>query len=245
MFERSVRARSARISILLIHKFTRITYTTHDTLSYHSLELKCHEILNSRFALEHTRSNTGTTCTIKMRIPFKMEAPIAVYYRLTSFYQNYNSYFASRDSLQLMGENSDASTCAAVNSDYNRIGVTEENCDPATDAGCEYMFPCGLISNSMFNDTFTLETQSDSSSCTCATADQDQIPARFDCAECQTWPKSNVSLRTDDIYWHSDDDFFDAYVVFEREARESQSFLSLQHALCCQKYSNNNSLYLL
>ena len=98
------------------------------------------------------------------------------YYRLTSFYQNYNSYFSSRDSLQLMGENSDASTCAAVNSDYNRIGVTEENCDPATDAGCEYMFPCGLISNSMFNDTFTLETQSDSSSCTCATQTKIRFP---------------------------------------------------------------------
>ena len=33
------------------------------------------------------------------------------------------------------------------------------------------------------------------------------------------------------------------YVVFEREARVFQSYLSLQHALCCQKYSNTNSNY--
>ena len=201
------------------------TLTLHNSsiTSYHTTHFTCNTTPPSQHVTKYfTRSNTGTTCTIKMRIPFKMEAPIAVYYRLTSFYQNYNSYFSSRDSLQLMGENSDASTCAAVNSDYNRIGVTEENCDPATDAGCEYMFPCGLISNSMFNDTFTLETQSDSSSCTCATADQDQIPERFDCTECQTWPKSNVSLRTDNIYWHSDDDFFDAYVVFERSCSSAQ-----------------------
>ena len=156
-----------------------------------------------------------------MRIPFKMEAPIAVYYRLTSFYQNYNSYFSSRDSSQLMGKNSDANTCAAVNPKYNRIGVTQENCDPATDAGCEYMFPCGLISNSMFNDTFTLETQSDSSTCTCGSADSAQIPERFNCDECQTWPKSNVSLRTNNIYWHSDDDFFDAYGDYGTEANVS------------------------
>ena len=106
-----------------------------------------------------------------------------------------------------------------------------ENCDPATDAGCEYMFPCGLISNSMFNDTFTLETQSDSSSCTCAT--DRSIPERFDCTECQTWPNPTclfartiftgipmmISLmRT----WCSS-------VVFERAAREYHFHRPLTH----------------
>jgi hypothetical protein len=36
----------------------------------------------------------------------------------------------------------------------------------------------------------------------------------------------------------------EVYVVFEREAREFQSYLSLQHTFRCQKYSNNNSLCL-
>ena len=35
------------------------------------------------------------------------------------------------------------------------------------------------------------------------------------------------------------------YVVFEREAREFQQYLSLPTALRCQKYSKNNLLYLL
>ena len=36
-----------------------------------------------------------------------------------------------------------------------------------------------------------------------------------------------------------------AYVVFERKAREFQLYLSLLTILRCQKYSKNNSLYLL
>ena len=177
----------------------------------------------------------GATCEIKMRIPFKMKAPIAVYYRLTDFYQNYNSYFSSRDSLQLMGTNSDAKSCAAVNVKYNRIGFTEDQCDP-TDPGCEYLFPCGLVSNTMFNDTFELITQSSSSSCTCATASADQIPDKFDCNECQTWPKSSVSLRTDSIYWSSDDDFFKAYV----DVGADRSYLSILHT---HTHTHNTNRY--
>ena len=40
------------------------------------------------------------------------------------------------------------------------------------------------------------------------------------------------------------DDMEDVYVVFECEAREFQSCLSLPNTLRCQKYSNKNSLYL-
>ena len=56
---RSVRARSARISLSLIYLLrvlTRITYITHDSHPYPSfarIPLECCEILNSRFALEH------------------------------------------------------------------------------------------------------------------------------------------------------------------------------------------------
>ena len=39
--------------------------------------------------------------------------------------------------------------------------------------------------------------------------------------------------------------FVNVYVVFELEAREFQSYLSLHRTVRCQKYSNNNSLCLL
>ncbi|KAF7731669.1 hypothetical protein EC973_008839 [Apophysomyces ossiformis] len=70
-----------------------------------------------------------------------MKGPIFMYYRLTNFYQNHRQYIKNFDSDQLYG---------------NAVGTTQitTNCAPlATDAGGKIIYPCGLIANSMFNDT--------------------------------------------------------------------------------------------
>ncbi|KAI8086068.1 ligand-effect modulator 3 family [Halteromyces radiatus] len=83
-----------------------------------------------------------------------MVGPIYMYYRLTNFYQNHRLYIKNLDTSQLLGEASSGSTF-------------HTNCDPlaSNDDGL-LIYPCGLIANSMFNDTasnLTLISNNDNS----------------------------------------------------------------------------------
>ncbi|KAJ2904208.1 Meiotically up-regulated protein [Zalerion maritima] len=82
------------------------------------------------------------TCHIQFEIPESMGPPVLMYYHLTNFYQNHRRYVASFSEKQLKG---DALSGSAVNS---------SGCTPLTsdDDGKPY-YPCGLIANSIFNDT--------------------------------------------------------------------------------------------
>ncbi|KAG0350573.1 hypothetical protein BG005_009891 [Podila minutissima] len=87
-------------------------------------------------------------CTIKFNLPVDMKKPVFVYYRLTNFYQNHRRYVKSLDAKQLSGV---ARTAAELSGG---------GCVPlatVTENGLQYpIYPCGLIANSMFNDTFDL-----------------------------------------------------------------------------------------
>eukprot|EP00009_Paramoeba_aestuarina_P006505 CAMPEP_0201507478 /NCGR_PEP_ID=MMETSP0161_2-20130828/1128_1 /ASSEMBLY_ACC=CAM_ASM_000251 /TAXON_ID=180227 /ORGANISM="Neoparamoeba aestuarina, Strain SoJaBio B1-5/56/2" /LENGTH=245 /DNA_ID=CAMNT_0047901857 /DNA_START=621 /DNA_END=1361 /DNA_ORIENTATION=+ len=77
-----------------------------------------------------------------------MSKPVYLYYGLSNYNQNHRRYVKSRQDDQLMGESVTSST-------------EREKCDPITylddDSSTEnFFFPCGLISRSTFNDTFTL-----------------------------------------------------------------------------------------
>ena len=80
-------------------------------------------------------------CSLLFNIPRDLEAPVLLYYRLTNFYQNHRRYVKSLDSDQLKGE-------AVKNSS---LGA----CDPLDTKDGKPYYPCGLIANSVFNDTFT------------------------------------------------------------------------------------------
>ncbi|KAJ5775960.1 uncharacterized protein N7511_000971 [Penicillium nucicola] len=91
----------------------------------------------------HNDSSGATVCTLYFTLPNDLPAPVFMYYRLTNFYQNHRRYVQSLDLNQLKGD--------AVS--YNTLkGGT---CDPlATDGEAKKAYyPCGLIANSMFNDT--------------------------------------------------------------------------------------------
>ncbi|KAF9585418.1 hypothetical protein BGW38_002467 [Lunasporangiospora selenospora] len=89
-----------------------------------------------------------TKCTVKFNIPTTMKKPIFVYYRLTNFYQNHRRFVKSMDSKQLSGA---ARTAAELK------GGSCEPLATITENGVQYpIYPCGLIANSMFNDTFSL-----------------------------------------------------------------------------------------
>ena len=110
-----------------------------------------------------TASPTGTdrqskccgkrTCSHSFTVAKEMKAPIFVYYELDNFYQNHRQYVKSRADKQLQGV----------------TGAKLAGCEPLTvDANHPNMelVPCGLIANSLFNDTFTLTATGPSASVT-------------------------------------------------------------------------------
>ena len=83
-----------------------------------------------------------SVCYLQFSIPDNLKPPVLLYYRLTNFYQNHRRYVKSLDSDQLKGaakKNDSLGDCKPLDKDHN---------------GKPY-WPCGLIANSIFNDTFS------------------------------------------------------------------------------------------
>jgi len=86
--------------------------------------------------------NQGTrVCNLTMTLEQDMNSPVYVHYGLTNFFQNYQSYLSDRDSRQLHGTTADP---------------TPGYCKYYVKDGDDTYLPCGLMANSMFNDTFKL-----------------------------------------------------------------------------------------
>ncbi|OBA22033.1 Lem3/Cdc50 [Metschnikowia bicuspidata var. bicuspidata NRRL YB-4993] len=81
------------------------------------------------------------TCVLQFDLPRALDAPVYLYYKLTNFYQNHRLYVASYDTAQLGG--------AAVTA-----GALTLDCDPLRTRDGKPVYPCGLVANSLFNDTF-------------------------------------------------------------------------------------------
>ena len=84
-----------------------------------------------------------SVCSLQFNIPDNLEPPVLFYYRLTNFYQNHRRYVKSLDTDQLSG--------TAVGVDAIKTG----SCDPLRlSPDQKPYYPCGLIANSLFNDSF-------------------------------------------------------------------------------------------
>jgi hypothetical protein len=143
------------------------------------------------------RCRNLTECDIPVYIPTDMKPPIWLQYRLTNFYQNYNSYFISRDSMQLRGL-SDSSECLVDGSNSYGIGVSSSN--------NETLSPCGLFAQSLFNDSYEI-IQRDN--CTC-----DFVPSGFQCEE-ETCVHREPTLIRDDLGY--DEDFYANHESYPNE----------------------------
>ncbi|KAG6995686.1 extracellular metalloprotease [Physcia stellaris] len=87
--------------------------------------------------------NPTPICTLQFPIPNNIGPPVLLYYRLTNFYQNHRRYVKSLDTDQLKGEAVSVST------------IKSGSCDPLrVDGNGKPYYPCGLIANSLFNDSF-------------------------------------------------------------------------------------------
>jgi len=93
---------------------------------------------------------SNTFCNVNITIPEDMNGPIFFYYQLTNFYQNHRRYVKSRSDPQLRGIDV-----------LNNLG----SCDPLQSWNGTTLYPCGLIANSHFNDTF-LASICDQGTCT-------------------------------------------------------------------------------
>jgi len=89
-------------------------------------------------------SVNSTICSLRFDITNDIGPPVLFYYRLTDFYQNHRRYVKSLDTEQLMGKPRT----------YDE--VQSGGCDPleGNDTVRLPYYPCGLIANSLFNDTF-------------------------------------------------------------------------------------------
>lgn len=86
-------------------------------------------------------------CEIQFEIPNELNGPIFLFYKLTGFHANHRQYVKSFSEDQLNGKKASVSTIK------DSVG---QNCEPLSinDDGKIY-YPCGLIANSLFNDTFS------------------------------------------------------------------------------------------
>ncbi|KAI3325850.1 CDC50 family protein [Xylariaceae sp. AK1471] len=83
-----------------------------------------------------------TLCTLQFTTKQDMSAPVRAYYHLDNFYQNHRRYVNSFFSDQLLAKNFTLSNLK--NSDCAPLAVENDTLE---------IYPCGLIANSLFNDT--------------------------------------------------------------------------------------------
>lgn len=87
-------------------------------------------------------------CTVQFVVPDDMKGPVYFFYRLHNFYANHRRYAKSFSEDQIEGK------AASIHTIKDTTG---QNCEPLlTDpATGKAYYPCGLIANSLFNDTFS------------------------------------------------------------------------------------------
>ncbi|KAG7835013.1 hypothetical protein KL919_002013 [Ogataea angusta] len=86
-------------------------------------------------------------CQIQFQIPNEIGPHVYFFYRLNNFHANHRRYVKSFSEDQLNGK------AASVSTIKDTVG---QNCEPLSvnEEGKKY-YPCGLIANSLFNDTFS------------------------------------------------------------------------------------------
>ncbi|KAI8998902.1 transcription regulator [Trametes punicea] len=88
-------------------------------------------------------NDTARQCVVQFDVPADMDPSVLLYYKLTNFFQNHRRYVKSLDQNQLRGD--------FVSPDKLKSG----DCKPLGAIDGKAVYPCGLIANSLFNDSFS------------------------------------------------------------------------------------------
>lgn len=110
-----------------------------------------HDVTTSNWQVPRWQKTTnasspnGYTCQVFFWIPNDLHPSVFLYYKLTNYYQNHRRYIKSLDTEQLLGKERSASD------------LQSGQCKPVArdSATGKAIYPCGLIANSVFNDTFS------------------------------------------------------------------------------------------
>lgn len=82
-------------------------------------------------------------CVIQFDVPADLDPSILLYYKLSNFFQNHRRYVKSLDANQLKGN-------------WRSVDdLKNGDCKPVAVRDNKPIYPCGLIANSQFNDTFS------------------------------------------------------------------------------------------
>lgn len=107
-------------------------------------------------------------CTVQMEVEETMDSPIYVYYEIDNFYQNHRDYLKSMFWPQLHWENTkekcDGDCATADNVHRGAHNYEEEDWEHVLKANCKplwknkgrHLSPCGVVPNTLFDDSITL-----------------------------------------------------------------------------------------
>ncbi|CDO94192.1 unnamed protein product [Kluyveromyces dobzhanskii CBS 2104] len=91
-------------------------------------------------------TQTGT-CQLRFATPYALDGPLFIYYHIRNFFANHRRYVLSFSEYQIIGDK------ASLGQVKDNIGI---NCKPLVrNSEGKIYYPCGLIANAMFNDTFS------------------------------------------------------------------------------------------
>lgn len=107
----------------------------------------CRENIQNGFGNDGSAKVDTSVCHVQFNIPDHLNPPVLLYYQLTNFYQNHRRYVQSFDQDQLSGKFRSNKTIGGSKCDPLRLGTLPDGTEKP-------YYPCGLIANSMFNDTF-------------------------------------------------------------------------------------------
>ncbi|KLO12027.1 Lem3/Cdc50 [Schizopora paradoxa] len=82
-------------------------------------------------------------CIMQFEVPADLDHTVLLYYKLTNFFQNHRRYVKSLNTDQLRGKDVSASS------------LKDGDCKPLGEIDGLAVWPCGLIANSLFNDTYS------------------------------------------------------------------------------------------
>jgi len=118
-------------------------------------------------------------CNVAITIPSDMSTPVFVYYKLANFFQNHRAYVKSRDEKQLRAQDTGSGlTCAPLTAYGDAFNGPNSTLDSLT------LYPCGLIANTYFNDTFL--------ACVTPTGGGPCVPLQND-----NWRKQGIAWTSD------------------------------------------------
>ncbi|KJH42500.1 core histone H2A/H2B/H3/H4 [Dictyocaulus viviparus] len=92
------------------------------------------------YVLDYTNCGVDTVCSLSLNVTEDMEGDVYIYYYLENYFQNHRRYVKSRNDKQFLGNLMEVADCEPYAYDENKNPIA----------------PCGVIANSMFNDTYEL-----------------------------------------------------------------------------------------